>query len=109
MATTQSVQGPAQFQGMFDVIVFKESDATLTAVAAAETELDLTVVGAAVGDLVLVAVEEDTEGGTLSGSVTAADTVTVVFSNQTAGTITIPTLTVLNGVVLKPKGPFDAL
>jgi hypothetical protein len=54
----------------------------------------VTVVGAALGDVVEVSFSLDLQGQTLSGYVSAADTVTVVLFNSTAGTLNLASGTV---------------
>lgn len=57
--------------------------------ASTSTDLTITVTGAADGDTVLVAPPDGSTlaGGVFSGWVSAADTVTVRFTNETAGAL----------------------
>lgn len=106
MAVTVGNKGAWQFQGLFDAIPFQDNAATLTAAAGAETEVAITVPGAALGDIVIAGVNADTAGASLTADVTAADTVTVTLANATASTVTIASKTI-KGVVLQPKGNFN--
>lgn len=95
-----------QFQDCFEVIPFTATltDATLAANVAGQC--DITVPGAALGDLVLVTVAVDITGLMLHAYVSAANTVTVTTWNV-EGTDANTTLSggeKLNGVVLKPSG-----
>lgn len=64
-----------------------------------EDDAALTVTGAAVGDLVLFSYALDNADMTITGQVTAANTVTFVAANNTGGTIDLASATV-KGVVL---------
>lgn len=108
MAVTTSSEEGVTFRSLFDVITFKDTAATLTAVAGAETEVAITVPGAALGDIVVVSVNADTAGASLTADVTAANTVTVTLANATGSTVTIASGTV-RGVILKPGRLFDRL
>lgn len=65
-----------------------------------ESASDITVTGAALGDLVLVSPSIDVADLQLTGTVTAANTVTVVVSNSTGGTVDLASMTI-KGVVLQ--------
>jgi hypothetical protein len=54
---------------------------------------DVTVTGAALGDLVLVSLGIDTVDAVVAGAVTAADTVTVTLLNNTAGAVNLASAT----------------
>lgn len=58
-----------------------------------EEALEITVVGAALGDFVLSSLSVDMLDCVLSGAVTAADTVTLVIANNTGGSINIDSAT----------------
>ena len=94
--------------GLFDVILFRDSSITLTAVAGAETAVDIAVPGAALGDFVQVGLIEDVEAGALTAQVTAANVVTVSLVNATGSTITIATAD-LKGMVQKLGPLFNEL
>lgn len=64
-----------------------------------EAASDITVTGAALGDLVWVSPSIDVADLQLTGTVTAANTVTVVVSNSTGGTVNLASQTI-KGVVL---------
>lgn len=66
----------------------------------------LTVTGAAIGDFVMVSGSIDLAGFTVTGYVSAADTVTFVLFNGTSGTVDLASMT-LSCVVL-PKASFKA-
>lgn len=61
---------------------------------AASTSTPVTVTGAALGDFVIVAPSIANPGLTITGSVTAANTVTVTYANNTAGAIDMLTHTI---------------
>jgi hypothetical protein len=110
-ANSAAVEGAGQFQGLFDVIPFQAvvTDASLAAQVAGQC--DVTVTGAALGDLVLVSIAVDTTGVIAVGAVTAANTVTVTTYNLESvdANTTLSAGPTLTGVVLKPKGAFDSL
>lgn len=108
MAVTVTGTRREQYQGLFDIILFKDSAITLTAAAAAETTVDIAVPGAAMGDFVQVGLVEDVEFGSLTAQVTAAGVVTVTLANAGAGTITIAAAT-LKGMVQKLGPLFNEL
>ena len=54
-----------------------------------EEALEITVAGAALGDFVLASLSIDVADLALSGAVTAADTVTLVLSNNTGGAVNL--------------------
>ena len=56
-----------------------------------EEALEITVEGAALGDFVLASLSVDVADLALSGAVTAADTVTLVLSNNTGGPVNLAT------------------
>ncbi len=99
-----------QWNALFDCIPFKVSiiDASILKDAVYAMGATVAVVGAELGDFVLLAVELDNADLELFATVTAADAVTIVLSNNTGGTLTTfaTTARVVNGLVLKPKGPF---
>lgn len=68
-------------------------DAGSIAVGAMEAK-DVTVTGAALGDFVLAAPSIDVTDLTISASVTAANTVTVVLANNTAGAVDLASMTI---------------
>jgi hypothetical protein len=109
-AVSTGTKAPRQFQGLFDVIPFKVTleDDSLPAGASVA---DITVVGAEVGDFVLLAPGLDSVETVLQGWVQSADTVTVaIVSLQEVDASTVwATPTECNGIVLKPKGVFDSL
>lgn len=67
-----------------------------------EEALEITVVGAALGDFVLSSLSIDVADLALSGAVTAADTVTLVLSNNTGGAVNLGAATAYCMVVKKP-------
>lgn len=93
--------GKKQFQDIFDSVIPFSGTVTLTAAAGAETSATVSVPGAAVGDAVIFSLVEDTESGTLTAQVNAADLVEFILANATASTITIASGSVVKGVVLK--------
>lgn len=101
--------GPAQWTSLFNVaITFSATISDQDAVAIGDTaEFSITVNGAALGDLVLVAVDEDMSDGTDFATITAvvgaANTVDIRV-NADAGEFAADTLNgkVVKGVVLRP-------
>lgn len=67
---------------------------------------DITVTGAALGDFVLVSLSIDNVDLTLTGTVTAADTVTATLANNTGGAVDLASCTV-RAIVL-PRASFVA-
>lgn len=92
---------PRQFRDIFKSVIPFSGTVTLTAAAGAETSATVSVPGAAVGDAVIASLVEDTESGSLTAQVNAADLVEFILANATASTITIPSGSVVKGVVLK--------
>lgn len=54
-----------------------------------EEAKEITVTGAALGDIALAAINQDTLDLTLTATVTAADTVTVILANNTGGAVDV--------------------
>lgn len=96
---------PEQFQGLVDVIPFEGTlSGALTAAAGAEAAATVSVPGVVQGDMVLAfAIDEDTESGSLTAQVNAADLVEFVFANATGSTITIGAGTTARGIVARLK------
>ena len=71
-----------------------------------EAAFDITVTGAALGDIVLgISASVDVKDGVLDAHVTAADTVSVVLSNTTGGDLDIDEATFR--VVVLPSAAVD--
>lgn len=104
-STTNGRQGPRQFQGVFDCIPFKATLTDTTLAGGLASEGDVTVTGAALGDIVLVGAAVDHDAAQLSAYVSAADTVTVSYLNldSTDANAALAGGVVVKGVVLKPK------
>ena len=68
----------------------------------AEEALEITVEGAALGDFVLSSLSIDLTDLSLSGAVTAADTVTLVLSNNSGGSINLGAAVAYCMVIKKP-------
>lgn len=100
-AVSVGTEGARQFQGLFKVIPFKftiEEDSVADAAASAG---NITVTGAALGDIVLIGMGVDVGDLGVSATVTAANTVTIVLENNTGGAVTaLATPTECKGVVL---------
>ena len=91
-----------QFQDVFDDVLTGSVTADLASVADGdEVAQSITVTGAALGDFVLVSCSIDTADGTLTGSVTSANTVEVVLANNTGGALNLGSAT-YKAVVLSP-------
>jgi len=94
-----------QFQALFDVIPFTAT-VDMASAADAETQAaNVTVGGAVLGDLVLVAFGVDVADLTVDAQVTAADVVTVTVNNNTGGIVDLASTTV-TGIVLSPANGF---
>lgn len=92
---------PRQFRDIFkSVIPFTATVDFASAVDGNESSSDITVAGAALGDLVLVSPSIDVIDMGLTAQVTAAGVVTAQVWNNTGGTINLGAMTV-KGVVLQ--------
>ena len=72
--------------------------------AGAEVGLDVTVPGAVLGDFALCSLAVDVVDVTVTCNVTAANTVTVLLANATAGAVDLASTTVRVKVI-----PYDAI
>jgi len=99
------VQGPKQFQGLFDIIPFTVSLAEASLVASAAGTKDITVTGAALGDFVLISSGQDNVSVLVSAFVASANTVTIVCQNLEVSdaNTSLSVAATANGIVLKPK------
>ena len=102
---TVGSKGPKQFQGVFDVIPFKVTLTDATLPAGTSSQVDITVPGVELGDIVLIGAPVDLSAGILVAQAQAADTVTVTFHNSDDGAAntTLAAGIACNGLVLKPK------
>jgi len=73
-------------------------------VDAAGASTTVTVVGAALGDFCIASLGVSTAGITVTCNVTAANTATVRFQNETAGTLDLASATLRVMVFPKPAG-----
>lgn len=90
-----------QFRDIFkSVIPFSGAVDFASVLDGDEDDAALTVTGAALGDQVWFSYSIDNADMTITGQVTAADTVTFVAANNTGGTVDLASATV-KGVVLK--------
>jgi hypothetical protein len=92
-----------QFQALVDRVIVYTGTLDLGNAATGSgtfASSDVTVTGAALGDVVLVSLGVDTVDAAVVGAVTAADTVTVTLLNNTAGAVNLASTTV-RIVVLK--------
>lgn len=94
------------FRDMFQMVGRARVTADFASAAASVSNgVNVTVSGAQFGDFVLVApaaVTSPLPSGGFTGVVTAANTVRVVYHNDSAGTVDLPSQT-LNVVVLRPN------
>jgi len=98
-----------QFQGLVDVMYGSATVDPATAAAGAEVVTTVTATGVALGDLVLAFPGVDlTSLGGYFASVSAADTIKVVISNETGDHIDIASST-WRFIVLRPKGRFNSI
>lgn len=94
-----------QFQSAFPGVIIQRSTVDLANAATGSgtfASADVTVEGAALGDLVLVALGVDTVDAAVVGAVTAANVVTLTLLNNTAGAVNLASTTATI-VVLKVK------
>jgi hypothetical protein len=99
-----------QFQDLVDNVIVSTAALDLGNAATGSgtfASSDVTVTGAALGDMVLVSIAVDTVDAVVAGAVTAADTVTVTLLNNTAGAVNLASAT-CRIVVLKlsPQASF---
>jgi hypothetical protein len=102
MATTNK---RAQFQDVFSNVLCYQGTLDLGNAATGSgtfASADVTVTGAALGDMVLVSLGVDTVDAVVAGAVTAANTVTVTLLNNTAGAVDLASTTV-KILVLQPN------
>jgi hypothetical protein len=99
MAVTSitSNRNKSQFGGFFSdmwAVSYIES-ANIAPTTGIDAISSVTVPGVALGDMVLwVSISVDANSMTITGNVSAADTVKICWANNTAGTITLTTPTV---------------
>lgn len=98
MATDISDKTTAQDdRDLFGALVPLSGSVTWDAASIADGDMeakDITVTGAALGDFVLVAPSIDITDLQLTGTVTAANTVSAVLSNSTGGAVDLASMTV---------------
>src|SRR5262245_25911549 len=103
---TRRVQNRNQFQDLFSEVIVYTDNAFDPANAATGSgtfsATDITITGAALGDLVLCSFNLDATDAVVTAAVTAANTVTVVVLNNTAGAVNLAAGT-LRVWVLKPN------
>jgi hypothetical protein len=82
-------QGRFLFQGLFSQLFTYKGTVDVASLAdGAGASQTFTVTGVALGDLVIAqSIDVSTAGITLTGNVTAADTVTLRFQNESGGTL----------------------
>lgn len=106
MAFNSKGFAPRQFQGLVDVLFGSATVNPGDTAAGADAQVAVTVTGAAVGDAVLffpgVAI---TSGVTVQATVSAANTVTLTFDNETADHVDLASST-WRFLLLRPKGDF---
>ena len=102
---TNNGLNPRQFQDLFTVIAYTFSFEEDSIAAEATSTKDITVTGAALGDFCLFAPSIDTVSVLFSGWVQAADTVTVMATNQEVAdaNTTLATIATHNGLILQPR------
>ncbi len=102
---TVGPKGPRQFQGVFDVIPFTFNFEEDSIAAGAASGATVSVPGAALGDLVLVAPAQSAAEVVFAANVTAADTVQINAANLdiAAADTSLATVGKGKGVVLKFK------
>ncbi len=109
MAFNSTQFSPKQFQALVNVIYGTATVNPADMAAGAESSITVTITGVALGDIVLagpgVAI---TDGVVWSASVSAANTVKIVFANPTGDHVDLASST-WNFLVLRAKGDFDRL
>lgn len=85
-----------QFQGLFSqLFTFKGTVDVASLADGVGASQTFTVTGALLGDMVLArSIDVSTAGITVTGDVTAADTVTLRFQNESGGTLDLASATV---------------
>lgn len=107
MATGLNQQ--VQFRTAIEAVIpHKETVDVASLADAVGASTSITVLGASLGDFVLVATSLSTQGITVTANVTAADTVIVRFQNESGGVIDLASQTV-SLLVLKPGPIFSGL
>jgi hypothetical protein len=99
-----TVRNRFQFQSVFSEVITHTATLDLANAATGSgtfASSDVTVPGAALGDMVLLSLGVDTVDAVVAGAVTAANTVTVTLLNNTAGAVNLASTTV-RIAVLKP-------
>lgn len=95
MATSNVVanRGKQQYQGIYsDMWLVSGTDATVAPTTGIDVISTVTVPGVALGDAVgPIGLSVDAANMTVTGYVSAADTVKIVYANNTASTITLTT------------------
>lgn len=92
-----------QFQHVFPFVACVQATINPGNLADAAGENDtVTVTGAKIGDIVLVGLGVDAAGITITGYVSAANTVTVRVQNESGGAVDLASST-CNIVVLRPR------
>ena len=88
-------EDPRQFRELFKAVIPFSATVDFSSAADAETQAsDITVTGAALGDLVLASINVDVADLTFDAQVTAANTVTVTVNNNTGGAVNLASATV---------------
>lgn len=98
----QSIRRPKQFAGFCNVIYARKTVSNADLAAGADRHTNVTVVGAALGDLVLFAAGVDVIDMMVSAQVTADDVVTVSIVNETGDNQALASST-WNFLIIKPK------
>lgn len=99
-----SLQGKQQFQGMFNEMWAVKATINVDSLNDGVGDLDTVAVpGVALGDIVLgVSLGVDVAGLTVTAYVSAANTVTVRFQNESGGTVDLASTTI-KLVVARPN------
>ncbi|KKL89577.1 hypothetical protein LCGC14_1913250 [marine sediment metagenome] len=93
-----------QFQGLFSIVPFTFSFEEDSVASGASSQKDITVVGAALGDFVLIAPSIDLIDFHMFGFVQSTNTVTVIVTELGLGTNTgLATIATHNGLILRPN------
>lgn len=108
-ANKSGIRQPVQFRWLFsEVIPFSATVDVASNIDAAGTTEAITVPGAALGDFVEVAHSLSNAGVTVTAYVSAADTVSIRYQNESGGTVDLASQTVYG--LVKKRGPaFDNL
>lgn len=107
-ATNSAIQRAPFLKAFSEVIAAKDTLDVASLVDGAGATSTHTVLGAALGDFAIISLAVDLVGITVTGQVSAADTVKIRVQNESTATVDLASTTV-RILVLKPGPIFDGL